>query len=86
KKATSEQTNRDLNLSEAEFDEALSAEKFENVSAIYGGPAPAETRAALEEQRHIEHGHQLWLRNTRSALKQSSDKLACAIDKALAED
>ena len=86
KKATSEQTNRDLNLSEAEFDDALSAVNFVNVRAIYGGPAPAETRAALEEQRQIEQGHQLWLRNTRSALKQSSDSLTCAIDKALAED
>ena len=82
-KATSEQTN-DLNLSEAEFDDALSAMNFVNVRAIYGGPAPAETRAALEEQRQIEEG--FWLRNTRSALKQSSDKLTGAIDKALAED
>ena len=86
KKATLEQTNRDLNLSEAEFDDALSAVNFVNVRAIYGGPAPAETRAALEEQRQIGQGHQLWLRNTRSALKQSSDSLTCAIDKALAED
>lgn len=85
KKATSAQTHRDLNLSEAEFTDALNAVNFVNVRSIYGGPAPAETRAALEEQRQIEQGHQLWLRNTRSALKQSSDRLSGAIDRALAE-
>ena len=86
KEATSAQTHRGLNLSEAEFIDALSAVNFVNVRSIYGGPAPAETRAALEEQRQVEQGHQLWLRNTRSALKQSSDRLSSAINRAPAED
>jgi hypothetical protein len=68
-----------LSLSDDDLRQSLSAENFVAARAIYGGPAPAETRAALAEQRAAEVEDREWRSGTRERLEASVDLLRNAV-------
>ena len=70
--------NRSIQMTESGLNSALSAENFVAVRTIHGGPAPAETRSALEEQRQLELSDKQWSENVQSmqvAAKSTLDDL-----------
>ena len=77
--AASSELGRPLTLSEDQFQQTLSAENFVAVRSIYGGPAPAETREALDEQRACEIEDDTWLENTQGKLGSAKEYLRAGI-------
>lgn len=73
--AAKETIGRTLNLTEDELAETLSAENFVEIRSIYGGPAPEETKKALDEQRNLETNDNTWLIDRRSKLKDARNQL-----------
>jgi argininosuccinate lyase len=65
------------------LEEALSAENFVRIRTIYGGPAPDETKEALEEQREAQTGNNAWLLERRGNLKRAKENLDAQIKLAL---
>ena len=82
--AAHKEISRELSLTESELSEALSAENFVAIRTIYGGPAPRETKAALEEQRDFESNDLKWISAARNLLQNAVSartqliKTACA--------
>jgi argininosuccinate lyase len=68
-----------LSLTAADLEQALSPENFVNVRNIYGGPAPEETRSALQEQSDIHAEDEAWLARTRQQLAESAKQLDDAV-------
>ena len=65
----------DTAISEEELREALSAEHFVSIRHVHGGPAPAETRLALEEQRAAEARDTEWFDAATERLARAAERL-----------
>lgn len=74
--------HRSLNLSAEQLGAALSAENFVSIRKIYGGPAPAETRKALAQQREAEVADAEWLKSSRDSLKVADQNLRAVVEAA----
>jgi len=74
---------RTLSMSANDLAKALSAENFVMIRTIYGGPAPDETRAALDQQREAGRVDTDWLSKTRDRLGQANRALDDAVSAAL---
>ena len=59
--AATETIGRDVSLSADDLETAVSPENFVAVRSVFGGPAPAETRTALDEQRRIAAEDEAWV-------------------------
>jgi argininosuccinate lyase len=70
---------RPLSLDAEDVDRAMSAEHFVNVRDVYGGPAPEETRGALEEQREAEMVSAAWRAAAGERLAAAADRLERAV-------
>ena len=70
----------ELSLTESDLEKALSPENFVNVRTVYGGPAPAETRSALEEQIAAQSSDHEWQVGARGRLAGAADRLDAAVD------
>ncbi len=68
----------ELSLTAAELETALSPENFIDVRRIHGGPAPDETRSALEEQQSIQSNDETWREQAGHRLAAAADKLDTA--------
>lgn len=66
---------RQLSLTAAELETALSPKNFVAVRTIYGGTAPEETRRALTVERERERSDSRWYEETVSLLKNAQDNL-----------
>jgi argininosuccinate lyase len=73
-----------LSLSDEELRQSLSADHFVASREIYGGPAPAETRAALVEQRAAEVADDKWRTGVRKRIDASADLLRNSVNSAVA--
>ena len=62
---------RKLSLTDDELANAMSAENFVAIRTIYGGPAPTETRKALDEQLELEAADSAWLTKRRQNLERA---------------
>jgi len=62
---------RTLSLTAEDLHMALSAENFVSVRTIYGGPAPDETRSALDQQKDAAHEDEEWMATVRNGLQQA---------------
>lgn len=74
---------RPLSMSAEELQKALSAENFVSVRNIYGGPAPSETRDALEQLGSAARVDANWLVNARASLQHADRVLVDAVESAL---
>jgi len=74
-KAAQEVLGRPLSLSAEEVLCALDPEQFVRVRTILGGPAPEETRRALDAERTHEMADQHWYDEKRAALLSSHEQL-----------
>ncbi len=70
-KAAETKLDRTLTLSANDLANALSAENFVSIRTIHGGPAPAETRKALNEQREAASADSAWLTERRQKLEDA---------------
>jgi argininosuccinate lyase len=75
---------RALSLHADDVRRALSAEHFVEIRNIYGGPAPEETRGALDEQRQAQAEDQQWRTDVADRLAEAAGHLQAAVDKARA--
>ena len=73
----------ELSLTAGDLEAALSPDNFVEVRKIHGGPAPAETRSALEEQRQVQAEDDAWREQTAQRLVRAADSLATAVNDAL---
>ena len=73
--AAASEAGHDLSLTEEGLREALSAEHFVSIRHVHGGPAPAETRLALEEQRAAEARDTEWLDAATERLTAAAERL-----------
>ena len=69
----------ELSLTESDLEKALSPENFVNVRTVYGGPAPAETRSALEEQIAAQSADDDWCARARQRLSDAATRLEDAV-------
>jgi argininosuccinate lyase len=77
--AAREKTGQQLSLGPGELVAALSAESFVATRAIYGGPAPDETRRALSDIRAMETEDNAWRKGVGNSLSNARKMLAdCA--------
>ena len=65
----------DVSLSAAELEQALSPEHFVNVRTVHGGPAPDETRSALEEQAAAHSADAAWHTRASQRLADAAKRL-----------
>ena len=77
--ASQESIGRVLSMTADELALALSAENFVSVRTVHGGPAPGETRDALDQQREAERADTDWLINARDRLQQANRTLEEAV-------
>ena len=77
--AAASATGHELSLTAADLVQALSPENFVKVRSIYGGPAPEETRSALDEQSRIHAEDDAWLARKRQQLTESAKRLDDAV-------
>ena len=77
--AAASATGHELSLTAADLEQALSPENFVKVRSIYGGPAPEETRSALDEQSRIHAEDDAWLARKRQQLTESAKRLDDAV-------
>lgn len=68
-----------LTLSEEEFADAISPERFVMVRTIFGGPAPSETRRALAVERAIELDDEKWVAAVLQKLEDAEKDLLTAV-------
>lgn len=73
-----------LSLTAAELEQALSPENFVGVRTIHGGPAPGETRSALDEQLQATMADKAWRDRAGQRLATAADRLEEAVSAALA--
>ncbi|HEY8561310.1 MAG TPA: argininosuccinate lyase [Pyrinomonadaceae bacterium] len=67
---------REISMTETELEKTLSPENFVAVRTVYGGPAPEETRRALEVEREAQTRDEAWYAEKTESLRAASDKLA----------
>lgn len=67
--AAKSRIGRNLKMTNEELTVALSAENFVRVRDIIGGPAPARTRAALQEQLEHDDADRKWAKQARNRLE-----------------
>lgn len=73
--AAGEILGRPLRLTPEDVRRALDPEEFVRVRTILGGPAPSETRRALDAERQREGADENWYGEKLSALERSREKL-----------
>jgi hypothetical protein len=81
--AARQEISRDIQMSESEFSNALSAENFVAIRTIYGGPSPIETKSALAEQREAAEKDRQWHSKASRLLSDAETNLRESIDKVL---
>ena len=81
--AARQEISRDIQMSESEFSNALSAENFVAIRTIYGGPSPIETKSALAEQREAAEQDKQWHYEASRLLSDAETNLRESIDKVL---
>ncbi len=69
----------ELSLTATDLEEALSPENFVNARIVYGGPAPDETRSALEEQTAAQSEDDAWYAAARQRLTEAAKRLDDAV-------
>jgi argininosuccinate lyase len=74
---------RELNFTEDEFRQTLTAEYFVSIRTIYGGSAPSETKRALSVEREGEAADNFWLTDKNNSLKDAQDNLKQIVDEKL---
>ena len=83
--AAGEVLGRELSLSAEELQQTLSPENFVRVRTIYGGPAPEETRRALEiELQHAKTDEQ-WFAEKTAVLDDARENLQRTVNNHLTE-
>ena len=73
--AASEVLGHELSLSAEELQQTLSAENFVAVRTIYGGPAPEETRRALQVENENAKTDEKWFAEKSEFLSSAENKL-----------
>jgi argininosuccinate lyase len=82
-RAAISQTGRALSMTATELDSALSAENFVAIRNIFGGPAPDETRSALEQQIDRHSNDANWSVSSRDQLMNARELLRDAVSQAI---
>lgn len=77
--AANNEIGRSLALTAEDLQAALAATNFVEVRAIYGGPAPRETRDALTEQSELLKKDEEWLTNAKQDLLEANSNLRACI-------
>jgi len=77
--AAGETIDRQVSLTPEDVEQATSARHFVEVRGIYGGPAPEETRAALDEQRASAERAAAWLAEQQQRLDAAGKMLDEAV-------
>jgi argininosuccinate lyase len=72
---------REITMSGAELEQALSPENFVSVRTIYGGTAPSETRRALGVERSFENADDQWFEKTVKFLETAQANLNQTVDR-----
>ena len=67
--------DRSLKMTAEQLSAALSAENFVAIRDIYGGPAPDETRKALDQQREAESADVEWTASARLRIESAAQAL-----------
>jgi argininosuccinate lyase len=78
--AAREVLGRELSLSAEELQKTLSPENFVAVRTIYGGPAPKETRRALQVEREHAEIDEKWFAEKAEFLRSANQKLQETIE------
>ena len=82
--AAKSRIGRDLKMTNEELVVALSAENFVRVRDIIGGPAPARTRTALQDQTGKDKADRQWVAHARNRLQagqqMKNEAVAAAIE------
>lgn len=71
---------RELNFTEEELNQTLTAEYFVSIRTIYGGSAPVETKRALGVERDLESTDGSWLVENKTNLTSSANNLQTTVD------
>ena len=77
--AANDVVGRDLSLSAAELETAISPENFVNVRSVYGGTAPSETRRALAVEREAEVADERWYSSSVQGIDDAANALAALV-------
>jgi argininosuccinate lyase len=83
-KISKEIVGRELNFTEDEFINTLTAEYFVSIRTIYGGSAPSETKRALSVEREFQTQDETWLTEKNNSLKNAQENLRKQIEQILA--
>ena len=83
--AAGEVLGRELSLSAEELQQTLSPENFVRVRTIYGGPAPEETRRALEIERQQSESDEQWFADKNAFLNDARENLQQIVNNHLTE-
>jgi argininosuccinate lyase len=81
--AAREILGHELSLSAADLQQTLSPENFVSIRTIYGGPAPEETRRALNVEREFSETDEQWFAEKTAFLDNSIQNLNRIVDKYL---
>lgn len=81
--AAREVLGNELSLSADELQQTLSPENFVNIRTIYGGPAPEETRRALEVEREYAQADEQWFTEKTAFLDNASQNLNQTVERYL---
>jgi argininosuccinate lyase len=81
--AAAARIGRALSMTASELAVTLSAQNFVSIRTIYGGPAPGETRSALEEQKALQTEDRNWSTATRDQLQRANELLRVSVETAI---
>lgn len=79
-RAAEEVTGKRLGLSDQDVSAALDPENFVRVRSVFGGPAPEETRRALQVERAREREDVEWHERASARLASASSKLRALVE------